>query len=76
MFRHIFQRMSFLSPMDRFIWKQRCLTQALDQRSMLDFSVSRVGGSAQIKAMKKVAGTLRIDLASYRELEAFTKFWF
>lgn len=37
-------------------------------------SVSRVGGSAQIKAMKKVAGTLRIDLASYREFEAFTKF--
>ncbi|HGQ0715534.1 TPA: F0F1 ATP synthase subunit alpha [Streptococcus pneumoniae] len=37
-------------------------------------SVSRVGGSAQIKAMKKVAGTLRIDLASSRELEAFTKF--
>lgn len=37
-------------------------------------SVSRVGGSAQIKAMKKVAGTLRIDFASYRELEAFTKF--
>lgn len=37
-------------------------------------SVSRVGGSAQIKAMKKVAGTLRIDLASYRELEAFTQF--
>ncbi|CAG6200697.1 F0F1 ATP synthase subunit alpha [Streptococcus pneumoniae] len=37
-------------------------------------SVSRVGGSAQIKAMKKVAGTLRIDLASYRELETFTKF--
>ncbi len=37
-------------------------------------SVSRVGGAAQIKAMKKVAGTLRIDLASYRELEAFTQF--
>ena len=37
-------------------------------------SVSRVGGSAQIKAMKKVAGTLRLDLASYRELEAFTQF--
>ncbi|WP_201326860.1 F0F1 ATP synthase subunit alpha [Streptococcus suis] len=37
-------------------------------------SISRVGGSAQIKAMKKVAGTLRIDLASYRELEAFTQF--
>ncbi|HHQ3711011.1 F0F1 ATP synthase subunit alpha [Streptococcus pneumoniae] len=45
-------------------------------RSAIDAgsSVSRVGGSAQIKAMKKVAGTLRIDLASYRELEAFTKF--
>ena len=37
-------------------------------------SVSRVGGSAQIKAMKKVAGTLRHDLASFRELEAFTQF--
>ena len=37
-------------------------------------SVSRVGGSAQVKAMKKVAGTLRLDLASYRELEAFAQF--
>ena len=37
-------------------------------------SVSRVGGSAQIKAVKKVSGTLRLDLASYRELEAFTQF--
>jgi len=37
-------------------------------------SVSRVGGAAQIKAMKKVAGTLRLDLASYKELEAFTQF--
>ena len=37
-------------------------------------SVSRVGGSAQIKAMKKVAGTLRLDLASFRELEAFAQF--
>ena len=37
-------------------------------------SVSRVGGSAQIKAIKKVSGTLRLDLASYRELEAFTQF--
>ncbi|MFT8873091.1 MAG: F0F1 ATP synthase subunit alpha [Sporolactobacillus sp.] len=37
-------------------------------------SVSRVGGDAQIKAMKKVAGTLKLDLASYRELEAFTQF--
>jgi len=37
-------------------------------------SVSRVGGSAQIKTMKKVAGTLKLDLAQYRELEAFSKF--
>ncbi len=37
-------------------------------------SVSRVGGDAQIKAMKNVAGTLRVDLAQYRELEAFSQF--
>jgi F-type H+/Na+-transporting ATPase subunit alpha len=37
-------------------------------------SVSRVGGSAQIKAMKKVAGTLRLDLAAFRELESFAQF--
>ncbi|MFY9370163.1 MAG: F0F1 ATP synthase subunit alpha [Desulfomonilia bacterium] len=37
-------------------------------------SVSRVGGNAQIKAMKKVAGTLRLDLAQYRELAAFSQF--
>lgn len=37
-------------------------------------SVSRVGGNAQVKAVKKVSGTLRLDLASYRELEAFTQF--
>ncbi len=37
-------------------------------------SVSRVGGTAQIKAMKKVAGTLKLDLAQYRELEAFSQF--
>lgn len=37
-------------------------------------SVSRVGGDAQLKAMKKVSGTLRLDLASFRELEAFSQF--
>ena len=36
-------------------------------------SVSRVGGNAQIKAMKKIAGSLRLDLAAYRELEAFAQ---
>lgn len=40
----------------------------------VSISVSRVGGSAQIKSMKKVAGTLKIDQAQYRELEAFSKF--
>jgi F-type H+-transporting ATPase subunit alpha len=45
------------------------------QRPAVDvgISVSRVGGSAQIKGMKKVAGTLRLDLAAYRELEAFAQ---
>lgn len=38
------------------------------------YSVSRVGGAAQIKAMKKIAGTLRLDLAQYRELAAFAQF--
>ena len=46
------------------------------QRPAVDvgISVSRVGGSAQIKAMKQVAGSLRLDLACYRELQAFTQF--
>ncbi len=46
------------------------------QRPAVDvgISVSRVGGDAQIKAMKQVAGSLRLDLASYRELQAFTQF--
>ena len=46
------------------------------QRPAVDvgISVSRVGGSAQTKAMKQVAGNLRLDLASYRELESFTQF--
>ena len=40
----------------------------------MGISVSRVGGNAQIKSMKKVAGTLKLDQAQYRELEAFSKF--
>ena len=40
----------------------------------MGISVSRVGGSAQIKSMKKVSGTLKLDQAQYRELEAFAKF--
>ena len=40
----------------------------------MGLSVSRVGGDAQTKAMKKAAGTLRLDLAQYREMEVFTQF--
>ncbi len=40
----------------------------------MGLSVSRVGGNAQIKAMKKIAGRLRLDLAQYRELQAFAQF--
>ena len=40
----------------------------------MGISVSRVGGNAQIKSMKKIAGTLKLDQAQYRELEAFAKF--
>ena len=39
----------------------------------MGISVSRVGGNAQVKAMKKIAGSLRLDLAAYRELEAFAQ---
>src|SRR5699024_11926429 len=47
-----------------------------NQRPAVDVgvSVSRVGGDAQVKAMTKVSGTLRIDLAQYRDLEAFSMF--
>jgi F-type H+-transporting ATPase subunit alpha len=41
---------------------------------IVGFSVSRVGGSAQVKAMKSVSGSLRVDLSQYRELEAFAAF--
>lgn len=49
-------------------------TQVYVRRINAGLSVSRVGGSAQIKAMKKVAGTLRLDLAAFRELESFAQF--
>lgn len=48
----------------------RCIRPAIN----VGISVSRVGGNAQIKSMKKVAGTLKIDQAQFRELESFTKF--
>ena len=64
-----------ISITDRLIFLQTDLFFQ-GQRPAVDvgISVSRVGGSAQIKAMKQVAGSLRLDLASYRELQAFTQF--
>ncbi len=74
MFLHIFLRTLFQLQMDRFILNQICLMRVYRPAINVGISVSRVGGNAQIKAMKKVAGTLRTDLAQYRELEAFSKF--
>src|SRR5690554_5419327 len=64
-----------ISITDGQIFLQSDLFNA-DQRPAVDvgISVSRVGGSAQVKAMKKVSGTLKIDLAQYRALEAFAMF--
>ncbi|NTW41539.1 MAG: F0F1 ATP synthase subunit alpha, partial [Cellulomonadaceae bacterium] len=64
-----------ISITDGQIFLQSDLFNA-DQRPAVDvgISVSRVGGSAQIKAMKQVAGTLKIDLAQFRSLEAFAMF--
>src|SRR5690554_5082296 len=64
-----------ISITDGQIFLQSDLFNA-DQRPAVDvgISVSRVGGSAQVKAMKKVSGTLKIDLAQYRSLESFAMF--
>src|SRR3954465_12281890 len=75
------------SPMVRSISKRICSTRMFDPPSTWVFcdgnfgpgisvglSVSRVGGSAQVKAMRSVAGSLRLNLAQYRELEAFSAF--
>ena len=56
------------------IFESDLFNQGVRPAINVGISVSRVGGNAQIKAMKKVAGTLKIDQAQYRELEAFTKF--
>ena len=65
--------MSFLLPTDRYFWNRTFYT---GQRPAVNvgLSVSRVGGAAQIKAMKKVSGNLRLDLAQYRDLAAFAQF--
>ena len=60
--------------MVRYFLKQICSISGVRPAINAGISVSRVGGNAQIKAMKQVAGRLRLDLAQYRELEAFAKF--
>ncbi len=57
-----------------FSWRVRSLMQVCVRRSMFGLSVSRVGGAAQTKAMKKASGSIRIDLAQAREMESFTQF--
>jgi len=66
---------SVISSTDRQIYLESNLFNAGVRPAInVGISVSRVGGNAQIKAMKKVAGTLKLDLAQYRELESFAKF--
>ena len=60
--------------MDRYSWKVTCFNAGIRPAINVGISVSRVGGNAQIKSMKKVAGTLKLDQALYREMEAFSKF--
>ena len=60
--------------MGRFTLKPICSIRACGLQSTWVCPVSRVGGSAQIKAMRQVAGTLKLELAQYRELAAFAQF--
>lgn len=74
MFPPTFQPTSFPSQTVKFIWKTTCSLPVSVPAINVGLSVSRVGGAAQTKAIKKTAGTLRIDLARFRELEVFTQF--
>jgi len=66
--------MSFRLLTDRFFWKPTCSTPACVRAVNVGLSVSRVGFSAAIKAVKQVGATLKLDLAQYRELAAFAQF--
>ena len=74
MFPHIFQRTLFPLRMVKYSLKSDLFYSGQRPAVNVGISVSRVGSSAQIKAMKKVAGTLKLDLAQYRELAAFAQF--
>jgi F-type H+-transporting ATPase subunit alpha len=64
----------FRSPTDRSFSNPICSTPVSVPAVNVGISVSRVGGSAQIKAMRQIAGSLRLDLAQFRELAAFAQF--
>ena len=60
--------------MVRSSWRAICFLAGMRPAVNVGLSVSRVGGAAQTKAMKKASGSIRIDLAQYREMEVFTQF--
>ena len=60
--------------MDRYSLKANLFNSGMRPAVNVGLSVSRVGGAAQTKAMKKASGSIRIDLAQYREMEVFTQF--
>ena len=74
MYQHIFRPMLFPLQMDRSSWRVDFSHAGMRPAVNVGLSVSRVGGAAQTKAMKKASGSIRIDLAQYREMEVFTQF--
>ena len=74
MYLHTFQPTLFPSLMDRSFLESNLFYSGMRPAVNVGLSVSRVGGAAQTKAMKKASGSIRIDLAQYREMEVFTQF--
>ena len=73
-FRRTFPPTSSPSPTARFIWRRDLFNSGIRPAVNAGISVSRVGGNAQIKAMKGIAGMLRLEMAQFRELAAFAQF--
>ena len=74
MYQHIFRRMLFLFTDGQIFLESGLFASGMRPAVNVGLSVSRVGGAAQTKAMKKASGSIRIDLAQYREMEVFTQF--
>ena len=66
--------MLFLLRMDKFSYRQNCFNSGVRPAVDSGLSVSRVGSAAQVKAMKQVSGSLKLELAQFREMQAFAKF--